>query len=153
VKFSRFLNSRIGPDAQRKWQLIGDDGVADRADGRKIVADREHVVARHFGVGGVGHGRKKTHAAASTPIVHRRNELVIGPVSNPGFGIGRDVRSIKVAERRLQDQSAGKGLSVRRRMTCRAVGEDGEIASTLYAVEGLAVPQGIALLAAQLRTR
>lgn len=65
-------------------------------------------------------------------FAYRASELLLGPLTDAGFGIGRDVRGIDFSERRLEGQTAGVRRSARRRVTTHTVAGASQIAAPLY---------------------
>ncbi len=104
--------------------------MADRLDRVEIGADRDDVVVRHLRIRRVRHRGIKPRAVGPHAVAHRVVELLVGPRSDAGLGVRRDVRRGDVAERRLDRATAGERLAaVLDRVTRHAIGGGGEIAA------------------------
>jgi hypothetical protein len=57
-----------------------------RLDGVEIGAYRQHVLARHLGVGGERHRRVEPGAVRPYATAQRSVELIVGPGADPGVG-------------------------------------------------------------------
>ena len=139
-EIERIPDPHRGADVERERQRVRDHLVLHRRDGLEVGADRQHVGARHLGVGGVRHGGIKPRAIGTNSPANGVVELVIGPRADAGVAIRRDVGRDDVAERRFDRAAAGKRLArIGNGMTGGAIGRDREIAAVLNLSECLAV--------------
>ena len=83
-EIQRIPDPHRGADVERERQRVGDHRILYRRDGLEIGADREHVVARHLGVGRVGHGGIKPRAIGTNALANGVVELVVGPGADAG---------------------------------------------------------------------
>ena len=129
-------------DVERERQLVRNHLVADWRNGHEIGADGQHIVVAHFGVGGIRHGWIEALAIVTSALVQSGKEFIVGPASDAGLAIGRDVWRNQHAKRRLQRQATSKRLSARCSMTCAAIAEHRKVASALDSLETLGLLRG-----------
>ena len=115
-------------------------GLMHRLDRLQVSADRQHVVARHLGVGRERHRGVKPAAVRPHAFAHRGVELLVGPGADAGVVVRGEVRRGDHAERRLDRPCASKGFAdLRHGVTGIAIRDRREIAALFDLVERLAV--------------
>nr|GEZ34032.1 hypothetical protein [Tanacetum cinerariifolium] len=116
-----------GAHVERERQLIGLDLVVHRVDGFEVRKDRQIVLTPHLGVSGEGHGAVQTLAVQAMAFGHGVLEVLEAPATDTGGRVGGDVCARQFAERRVEDDPAGKQRFARDGVARRTVAEGGQV--------------------------
>src|SRR5262249_55159490 len=131
VEEQRIPTRHTQTNVERKWERIALHLMIDRLERREIGADRHEIVMRRLRVVRIRKRPIEMPSVGPNALLHRPQELVVVPCTYAGLAIGRDVRAHDGAERRLDRQAAGKGLSSRRRMAGNTITDGRKVAPTL----------------------
>ena len=90
-----------------------------------------HVLGRHLGVGGIGHGRIQVAAIGCHALAHGAVELLEAVFAHARIGVGRDIGGIDLAEWRLQRQPTTHGLGFIAGVAGNAIAQACDISATI----------------------
>src|SRR5258705_8412928 len=132
AEIERVPHAHRRPDIERKRQQVCDDRMPDRLQRIEVGADRQHVAARHLGVGVERHGGIEPRAVRAHSPAEGGLEGVIAPGADAGLAVRGYVWWDYIAQRRLDRSPAREGPpAAGNRMAGGAVGGDRKIAAAL----------------------
>jgi hypothetical protein len=91
----------IGDPRQRDADLGGAILAPHRRQAAQVRDQVDDVAVGHASIQIVGHYRRLDAALAHISIANRGDDLIVAPAADAGVGVGRDVRPVERAERRL----------------------------------------------------
>src|SRR5262249_4575202 len=113
VEEQRFPDCKGRTDVERKAEIVATHRLTDRRNGcQEISIDRIDVGIVDLREMVVGKRWIKVITFAIDTILHGTTKRLLGPGSDPGLRIRRDVRGVDGSKWGLERQIAGKGRAV-----------------------------------------